>query len=248
MTRSFTVLSELRQNCLVAIDLAEEPDIKQCPPQVIPPNGVAGFDLTFSSDTPGHFRRTITYTVNGAHAFKFIAQAHVEPIDLQLSTEEAVFRFTDGSLEPTVSQTVLLTNPGTHPAAFRWEHPEGSVTAKKPAAFLPSIVYGEVPPKKALPVEVTYAPYPEPHSSTSSLRLWRVVPPSRSTKAVAESRCFLNTKRLDFGTITAASPERTFLVKNGRRRRRSSPLKAACGWLIKPVRAAVGGSCGCRSR
>ena len=249
VTRSFTVLSELRQNCLVAIDLAEEPDIKQCPPQVIPPNGVAGFDLTFSSDTPGHFRRTITYTVNGAHAFKFIAQAHVEPIDLQLSTEEAVFRFTDGSLEPTVSQTVLLTNPGTHPAAFRWEHPEGSVTAKKPAAFLPSIVYGEVPPKKALPVEVTYAPYlgaAQQHVLTAIVEGGAAK--SLYCKAdVAESRCFLNTKRLDFGTITAGiAKERTFLVKNGGSSEAVFTFEEPpAGWLIKPMRAAVrvGGSC-----
>lgn len=45
--------------------------------QVIPPSGVAGFDLKFSCPDAGAFRRTITYTVNGCHACKFIATAMV---------------------------------------------------------------------------------------------------------------------------------------------------------------------------
>jgi hypothetical protein len=60
-------VDELRVNMLVAIELGDE--IKQCPPQVIPPGGTAGFDLFFSSDEPTQYQRTITYTINGAQAF-----------------------------------------------------------------------------------------------------------------------------------------------------------------------------------
>ena len=106
---NFTILNELRNHALVAIDLGDEPEIAQPPTQVVPPGATAGFDLIFSCDTPMPYKRTITYTVNGTHAFKFTASANVEPIDLSLSVEELSFRFADGNLEPSMVASVTLT-------------------------------------------------------------------------------------------------------------------------------------------
>ena len=251
VTRCFTVINELRASILVALDLSEEPELKQPPPQVIPPGGSAGFDVTFSSSQPQRFRRTITWTVNGAHGFKFVASAVVEPIELGMSEEEVTFRFPDGSLDPTLSQTIVLSNPGTYPAVFRWESPE-SHNPKHPPPFMPSVMSGEVPPKKTLPVEITFAPYlgqPSQHVLTAVVEGGSAK--NLHCKAdVQEARAVMSTKRLDFGTIPAGiAKERTFLIKNPGPAEAvfsfdDPPESAAGGFIIKPMRGAVraGGS------
>ena len=75
VVRSFTVLSELRTSCLIAVDVSDVDELSCTGNQVVPSNQVCSFDLTFSTAEPGRYRRTITYTVNGAHAFKFVVQA-----------------------------------------------------------------------------------------------------------------------------------------------------------------------------
>ena len=78
------------------------------------------------------------------------------PTELNISTEELTYRFEDGNLEPSVTKTITLTNPGTFPAQFTWEHPQG---LKGRPAFLPHPMSGEVPPRKSLQVQVTFTPY-----------------------------------------------------------------------------------------
>ena len=78
------------------------------------------------------------------------------PTELNISTEELTYRFEDGNLEPSVTKTITLTNPGTFPAQFTWEHPQG---LKGRPAFLPHPMSGEVAPRKSLQVQVTFTPY-----------------------------------------------------------------------------------------
>ena len=150
VTRCFTVINELRTSCLVSVDLSAEDDFVSVKDQVVPPNGIAGFDLTFSSPTAGTFRRTITYTVNGCHAFKFVATANVVPIEVSLSVEELTFRFPDGSLDPAISQTVFLHNSGTYPAKVR---PRTPPLHAAPIVRVP-------PPPHAAPIVPPRRPYP----------------------------------------------------------------------------------------
>ena len=228
VTRCFTVINELRQSILVALDTADEPELTSPPPQVIPPGGAAGFDLTFSSKHPSPYRRTITYTVNGAHAFKFTAAANVEPIDVGLSTDEAVFRFADGSLDTTITQTVLLTNPGTHPAVYKWEHPAGFAAREggggggggkgaAAAAVCAGVDDGRGAAQKSVPVEITYTPTagaPTQHALTAIIEGG----PSKTLHCradVEECRASVNVKKVDFGVIAAGvAREKTFLIKN----------------------------------
>lgn len=158
VARNFTVMNELRSICLVAVEALEEEELAQSTPasQVIPAGVSAGFDIIFCSNEPVSFRRTINYVINGLHTFKFTATAEVVPTEVQLSTEELLFRFDDGNLDPSVTKTLTLTNPGTFPAHFTWEHPQG---LKGKPAFLPHPMSGEVAPRKSLQVQVTFTPY-----------------------------------------------------------------------------------------
>ena len=214
VARNFTVLNELRANILVAIELGDE--IKQCPPQVIPPGGTAGFDLFFSSDEPTQYQRTITYTVNGAHAFRFVAKATVEPIEVSFSTEELQFRFADGVLEPSMSASVAITNHGTYPARFRWENPESMPPGRKPA-FVPASLTGEIPPKKTLPVEIIFTPY----LGCAAEHVLTAIVEGGSSKTlfckgdVTEAKASLTVKRVEFGVVPAGIvKEKNFLIKN----------------------------------
>ena len=213
VARNFTVLNELRANILVAIELGDE--IKQCPPQVIPPGGTAGFDLFFSSDEPTQYQRTITYTVNGAHAFRFVAKATVEPIEVSFSTEELQFRFADGVLEPSMSASVAITNHGTYPARFRWENPESMPPGRKPA-FVPASLTGEIPPKKTLPVEIIFTPY----LGCAAEHVLTAIVEGGSSKTlfckgdVTEAKASLTVKRVEFGVVPAGIvKEKNFLIK-----------------------------------
>ena len=57
--------------------------------------------------------------MNGLHRFNFYVDADVQPIRLKPNVEEMVFRFPDDSMEPFVTQTLTLTNPGNAPADFK---------------------------------------------------------------------------------------------------------------------------------
>ena len=247
VARNFTVFNELRNAALVAVDVGDEPEIKQPPPQVIPPGATAGFDLIFSSEGPQSYRRTITYTVNGQHAFRFSAQATVEPIEISLNTDELTFRFADGNLQPSVAATVTLTNPGTFPARFKWEQPYTG-SDKRPAAFVPTQMTGEVPPKRSIGVEIIFTPY---LGCQTEHMLTAIVEggPSKhlSCKAdIVEARAVMTAKKLDFGVIPAGVPkERNFNIKNlGQTEMVFSFDSAPAGFVIKPLIAAVrvGGS------
>ena len=152
--------------------------------------------------------------INGLHTFKFTATAEVVPTEVQLSTEELLFRFDDGNLDPSVTKTLTLTNPGTFPAHFTWEHPQG---LKGKPAFLPHPMSGEVAPRKSLQVQVTFTPYlgaQSEHALTLQIRGGA----SRTLVCradVREARLVAVERKLEYGVVAVGAPfEKALHLKN----------------------------------
>ena len=145
-----------------------------------------------------------------------------------------------------MSQTVVLNNPGTYPAVFRWEHPE-THNPKATPAFMPSVMTGEVPPKKSLPVEITFSPslgQPTQHVLTA------IVEGGSSKNLhckadVTEAKAIFSAKKLDFGVIAAGvAKERTFVIKNPGPAEvvfafDEPPTTASGGFSVSPMRGCV---------
>ena len=179
--------------------------------------------------------------INGLHTFKFTAVAEVVPTEINLSTEELMFRFEDGSLEPSVTKTVTLTNPGTFPAEFAWEHPQG---VKGKPAFVPSPMQGEVPPRKSLQVQVTFTPYLGAHAEHALTLVARGgASKTLYCKAdVQEARVVAVERKIDFATVAVGCPKEKMLhLKNvGPSPAVFTFAQPPAGVIVKPARGSVG--------
>ena len=144
--------NNLAQSILVTMVIEEEELHRSTPEsQLIPPGEVAGFDITFSSRDTQNFRKTIQYTVNNKYQFKFNVTADVVPVQLDLSHEDINFRFASDDLEPAISETVTISNPGNAPADFAWKTGRSEVFTVNPKR-------GTVPAFKDMDVKVTFRP------------------------------------------------------------------------------------------
>ena len=152
VSKSFAVGNNLAQSILVTMVIEEEELHRSTPEsQLIPPGEVAGFDITFSSRDTQNFRKTIQYTVNNKYQFKFNVTADVVPVQLDLSHEDINFRFASDDLEPAISETVTISNPGNAPADFAWKTGRSEVFTVNPKR-------GTVPAFKDMDVKVTFRP------------------------------------------------------------------------------------------
>jgi hypothetical protein len=122
-TKSFSVFNDLPQAILLAIQYDSENELNKSTPisQVVPSAQPAGFDVTMCSTVPQTVQRQIVYTINGLHAFKFSVHAEITPVQIQMTRTEITFRFAEDSLERTLTESVVLKNPGNAPARFVWE-------------------------------------------------------------------------------------------------------------------------------
>ena len=208
VSRSFSVANDMRVGVLVAVAADEEAELEASSPrsQVIPAGAVAGFDITFRCDHPTSFKRTVTYTINGLHAFKFTAVAEVVPLELSLSSDELLFQFDDTSLEPTATRQIVLSNPGTHAAAFAWEHPK---ELRGKPAFVPTPAEGVIPPKGRGEVHVAFSPF---LGCNLEHALTLIVTGGAASKTLLcraeldEAKVVPAEKRLPFGNIAVGVP------------------------------------------
>lgn len=215
--RSFNVANDLLSHVLVEVEASEEPELSRSSPasQVLPPNGIAGFDLLFSSAEIGPFRKVVSYTINERYSFKFTVAAEVVPIDVELSTDELKFAFAENDLAPNITLPVTLTNRGTFRADFESRGP--AVLAKRPVAFVVEPEKGTVEAGKSKEVLLTFTPTP---GAVNEHVLTFVIEggPSRTLLCraeVEEARCSVEPKRLDFGLLSVGIPkELTLTVKN----------------------------------
>eukprot|EP00762_Andalucia_godoyi_P000316 ANDGO_03161.mRNA.1 hypothetical protein H310_00289 len=213
LTKSFSVLNHLSTSVLVSL-LSEREELSQSSPwsQVIPPNGTAGFDITLCSDIAQTFQQTVYFTVNGHHRLKFLVYAEIVPIDVRLSSEEVLFRFGDFSMERTVTETVSLTNTSGAPAQFCWKN------LPTDGAFTVEPVSGVIQPFETGIARFTYSPDPDVSESASELLLdvkGGHVRSLRCNGLVAESKCKIAEKQLEFGIVPVGMLKtKTFRIRN----------------------------------
>ncbi|RYE98072.1 MAG: hypothetical protein EOO41_02805, partial [Methanobacteriota archaeon] len=154
VVKNFTVVNDLPQFVLVQLQLQPERHaaLSATTPlsQLLPSGGVAGFDVTFQSSTPCDVHEPVRFIINGQHKQQFAVHARATPITLQLSRRDVQFRFAQDSVEQTVSDFLMLHNPGTSPAAFTWRQlvssSEAVMASASAQALLGKAMHSRAPP------------------------------------------------------------------------------------------------------
>lgn len=95
-------------------------------PQIIPPDKVAGFRVTFSCNKTKRFSEKISYILNDHHVFNIMVQAEVIPVKLDVSSRNIKFHFQEESLEMNIVEKIHLSNSGNDIAKFSFKVPEKS--------------------------------------------------------------------------------------------------------------------------
>jgi len=150
--KNFAVSNDLQRTVIVALGKLET-EVENSTPasQVVPAGATAGFDIKFSGAHEGKFKKTVQYTVNGRHMFKFTILAHVVPASILLNTSDLELNFNEQSLDQSVTETVTLENPGNAPAEFMWTNRR---------AFVVKPERGTVAAFGTFECEVTWTPSP----------------------------------------------------------------------------------------
>ncbi|KAK0148390.1 Cilia- and flagella-associated protein 47 [Merluccius polli] len=135
----------------------DPPELQRSSPlsHVLPPHSHATLPLVFQSATPGHFHRSVLYTVNQQHPGQVLVQAHVVPPALELSTSHLVL----GPASHPMTQsgyrgTVTLRNHGNRAADFTWQ----PVVSERGVLFSVRPATGTVEASRELDCEVTWHP------------------------------------------------------------------------------------------
>eukprot|EP00929_Paragymnodinium_shiwhaense_P088700 TRINITY_DN49010_c0_g1_i1.p1 TRINITY_DN49010_c0_g1~~TRINITY_DN49010_c0_g1_i1.p1 ORF type:complete len:2929 (-),score=783.00 TRINITY_DN49010_c0_g1_i1:108-8894(-) len=151
VTKSFSVYNDLPQAILLSMTYDAEEIARSSPvSQVIPSAQAAGFDITMCSAIPQTFQRQIVYTINGMHAFKLSVKAEITPVMISMSRSEINFRFPDENLDRTITESLVLRNPGNAPARFSWQGMN--------ASFSVAPTNGIIRPGASCSIEVTFTP------------------------------------------------------------------------------------------
>ncbi|KAJ9446795.1 hypothetical protein DIPPA_05915 [Diplonema papillatum] len=229
--KSFCVQNNLKTHIRVRIPVSIREELKLSYPssQVVPPGQTAGFEIAFKSDSEQNFTQAMWFQLNESHKLKFLLLAEAVPIDVSLSQEKMDFRFTDFVLEQTLTQNLTLTNTGNSTASFKWLEADAngnpvkdpgsraqSPTSNKDrdlgerpgsAAFSFSPWEDSIPPNGQRNVDITYAPGSLNESQLTYLLQVAGGPTRRLilTGTVLESKCTLNSQRMDFGPMAVGS-------------------------------------------
>jgi hypothetical protein len=150
--KNFCVSNDLTRTIIVTLNkLESELDSSYPGSQVVPSSSTAGFDIKFASVNEGKYKRQVQYTVNNKHIFKFTVIATVVPVSLLLNTSVLGMSFAEQSLEQSVTETIIMTNPGNAVAEFSWSN-RRAFTVKPERGTIPA--YGD------LEIDVTWTPSP----------------------------------------------------------------------------------------
>lgn len=211
VTKSFSVFNDLPQAVLVSITYDSEELSRSSPlSQVVPSAQAGGFDVTMCAVQPQSIQRQIVYTINGLHSFKLLVHAEITPVQINVSRSELAFRFPEESLERTLTESVVLKNPGNAPARFMWEGTNTSF----------SVVPGNgvIRQGQSCTCEVTFTPPTGGQTLENFLALKTEDGEDqgvRVTGSVPEALCSFATRRLDLGVLAVGlAADKTVTVKN----------------------------------
>ncbi|KAF0687983.1 Aste57867_20364 [Aphanomyces stellatus] len=214
--KSFSVTNDLPHNILVTVHLANDHDeLQQTTPlsQVIPTGATAGFDFTFFSRVEQVFQKYVNYSINGQHSSKLLVTAEVVPIRVELSTSVLEFSFDASDLSPHVAQEIVMKNPGNSEARFSWM-PEQS---QADCAFEVTPPQGTIAPGGSCPIRVSFCPrFSVPNQTAMVVSVDGGKPAQlHCIGHLAEPKCVVKEKRMDFGTIAAGiAKEKKLLISN----------------------------------
>ncbi|KAJ4455694.1 putative flagellar associated protein [Paratrimastix pyriformis] len=128
--------------------------------------------------------------------------AQVTPVTLDLSASELFMTFSPSSMERTVTERVMLSNPGNYPADFEWEGMTDIFTV--------SPTMGTIEAYSSLPVAVTYNPTlaqgPSAQSANLTLHVGGGLDRTlRVSGEVPEAKAAFVDKHVDFGVLAVGS-------------------------------------------
>jgi len=181
-------------------------------PQIIPSGQTAGFQICFYSFNLQNFKGLVTYRINDIHDFKFMVEAQVDPVKLELETQQKKFTFSDTNLDMETSETIKIFNRGNAPGFFRWEVPTTGIFRVEP-------INGEVPAYGSTTVKITYTPSGTNFRGESEKLNMFVEDGDPQTLYctgyVQEARCSFKSGPLDFGEIPVSEARTKFIyLKN----------------------------------
>jgi len=201
--KSFFITNDLPTQVLAGLQFQGIEELSNCTPesQVIPVGGTAGFDIIFTPQTEQQFSKTVNYTINGNHTFKFTLVAQVVPITVNLSRQLINFSFSEDNLDFTASETLTLTNPGNAVANYKWAVRGG------PFGVVPE--QGSMQPGESAEVNITYTPG---FGAKNEEKLAMSVDCGRENTlqcvgAVEEPKCGFQDKKVEFGTVAVGIPK-----------------------------------------
>lgn len=212
VVKSFSVFNDLPQAILVAMQYDAEELSRSTPTsQVVPSAHAAGFDVSVCSATPQNFQRQVVYTINGIHPYKLLVKATITPVQIRMSRADLNFRFSEDSLEKTLSEKLMLDNPGNAPAKFSWQGANQS--------FAVSPVSGVIPRGGSQGVEVIFTPPNSGQTMEGYLTLKVEDGNDHSLRCVGqapEATLNFGVKRLDLGVLAVGLPaDRSIPIVNG---------------------------------
>lgn len=121
--KNFAITNDLQQCVLIKLESNSfEPELRQSRPeaQVVPGGAAAGFDIYFQCHDLGKYKKTFSWSINGNHTYKVGVVAEVVPIELKLDKTKLMMEFPEDSMDKSISEDVVLHNPGNAVAEFLW--------------------------------------------------------------------------------------------------------------------------------
>ncbi|CAE7358857.1 CFAP47 [Symbiodinium natans] len=212
VVKSFSVFNDLPQAILVAMQYDAEELSRSTPTsQVVPSAHAAGFDVSVCSAVPQTFQRQVVYTINGIHPYKLLIKATITPVQIRMSRADINFRFGEDSLDKTLTEKLVLDNPGNAPAKFSWQGAN--------ASFSVSPVSGVIPRGGSQGIEVTFTPPNSGQLMEGFLTLKVEDGNDHSLRCVGqapEATLNFGVKRLDLGVLAVGLPaDRSIPIVNG---------------------------------
>ncbi|CAJ1445026.1 unnamed protein product [Effrenium voratum] len=179
--------------------------------EVVPSAHAAGFDVSVCSASPQTFQRQVVYTINGIHPYKLLIKATITPVQIRMSRADINFRFGEDSLEKTLTEKLVLDNPGNAPAKFSWQGANQS--------FSVSPVSGVIPRGGSQGVEVTFTPPNSGQLMEGFLTLKVEDGNDHSLRCVGQApdaTINFGVKRLDLGVLAVGLPaDKSIPIVNG---------------------------------
>jgi hypothetical protein len=237
VTKCFSVFNDLPQSILVSMQYDSEELNRSTPvSQLIPSAQPAGFDISVCSPIPQSFQRQIVYQINGLHAFKLLVKAEITVVQIKMSRSEINFRFGEENLDRTLTESLVLTNPGNAPARFNWQGASSSFSVSPSEGIIRS--------GQTCNCEVTFTP---PNSGSLMEGFLTLKTEDgydqglRCSGQAPEASCQFGSKRLDFGILAVGLPadKTVSVVNNGKNVAVFHVENVVEGVTVTPVRGRI---------